>query len=859
MMRAAAFVAWALLLSCLSDVASAVEERHASRAHHRHSGHKKQLRGGRHHKQHAKSQRDGPGRKQSGPLQEVTSKNITLEAALERVPPKLAASLTALKSSINKTKAAEVINELNMVYEHAMHTKDTIGLDCAETKRSYDMQVTGARGDLIDMEGQLTRAQDRMQELQAAVDRSEVSIAELETRFRDHRAHCAASRKDYAARLKNLTQDVTLAEDLVTTVTAPCTGGTTAPKLVECTFPDGSIVPAFEDESFRLKAAQLSQASQNILTDALDSAIRGAGLAHTALLQLSRSNSSAHHGKRSFLSVKTSQRRLRHTKTASRHQSKRRHKVSLVDAKKKEEPLCSAARVLTCPDFVDNMQYFAGSLDDFMDELNVRQQTDACHCSDSSQSYSDLITQLKAQSSDASVELAELIAEATQLRTLVEQRQTQLQDINQEASQKVGECQYELLEASAQMCSLERLWQEFKASASGAFVGDCEVTEWIPGECSQECMPTNGFGKKGGMQQWTRRVILPGDKCPSLTMQRPCGMRPCPIDGEMGRWSEWSQCTKVCGGGTRVRRRQVHRQAEHGGVPTAETMQEELCNAHSCDADCKLGEWTPWTECSTACSAGHKLRTKMVVAPAIGRGTCQADTDADRRQAIACNVTDCGETPTKCASALDTVFILDSSGSVADAGFVSIKAFVTKVLARMHLEGETDVDPTSLLLRTKQSPGQARVAIVDFGATATLVADMSAERTSLVQKLEDATWSGSEAAKSSTNTAAALAVARQVFEKQTVHVGAVKTVVVITDGPPSSARFTFTEVERLKDTGARIMFVTVGRAVRERTLRQMSTWPEAENVVEATTYTNLDTEEKASELLVKMCPVLATA
>merc|ERR1719482_2287468 len=117
-----------------------------------------------------------------------------------------------------------------------------------------------------------------------------------------------------------------------------------------------------------------------------------------------------------------------------------------------------------------------------MDELNVRQQSDACHCSDSSQSYSDLITELKAQVNGASVELANIIAEATQLRTIVEQRQTQLMDINLEADQKVGECQSELTEASAQMCSMERIWEEFKASASGGFLGDCEVTEWVPGQ-----------------------------------------------------------------------------------------------------------------------------------------------------------------------------------------------------------------------------------------------------------------------------------------------------------------------------------------------------------------------------------------
>eukprot|EP00929_Paragymnodinium_shiwhaense_P119415 TRINITY_DN91311_c0_g1_i1.p1 TRINITY_DN91311_c0_g1~~TRINITY_DN91311_c0_g1_i1.p1 ORF type:complete len:891 (+),score=217.39 TRINITY_DN91311_c0_g1_i1:111-2783(+) len=890
MARPASLRCFALLLLVVgASSASRERHEHSSRGH---AAHRKLLRGGKHQvathvsSRHSSTRHSSSRHSSSHAHKEIThaggdsspgnsgapegSQKLTLAAALNRVPPKLADAFSAFQSS--GQRAGEVLDDLNKVYGHAQSVKDSVGIDCAETKRNYDVQVDGARADLVDVEGQLTRAQDRMQELQATVDRSQASIHDLQTQFKEHRQRCDSARADFEQELKNLSADLTTAEDLVTTAIGPCNSGLTPPNLVECTFPDGDIVPGFEDQAYRLKAAKLSKASQQILTDALDSAIRGAALAQqTALLALHTGNDTSaaeEHGQTSLLSISSKSRHLRHHAAkkhhGKKHQSRHHHhggkshhhhsrRISLLGLEATDEKLCTPAKKLTCPDFVDNMQYFAGSLDDLMDERSVQQQTDICHCSDTTSGLSNLISQLKVQANDANVALANLISEETQLRALQQQRQTQLKDVAAEAEEKVGECRAELLEASTEMCSMERLWDEFKASASGKFLGDCEVTEWVPGPCSQEC------GRGGGVQNWTRRVISPGGKCPSLVMTRACNDRPCPEDGSMGAWYEWSECTKVCGGGTRTRRRVVEKQPKNGGLPTAETFQEELCNTRSCDADCKLGDWTAWSECSTACQAGHRLRTRPVAADALGKGGCPAAGDAERRQAAACNVTECNTTAPKCASPLDAVFLLDESGSVSQAGFVKIKAFLTKVLARMLLKGEAASDPATLMLRSKQPSGQTRVGFVSFGTTANLVSDMSTDRTTLVQKLEGSSWRGGDAKASSTNTAAALAVARQIFERQTAHPGSTKVVVVVTDGPPSSERFAHTMIERLKDSGVRIMFVALGRAIRERPLRQMASWPEAENVLEAETYVDLDSEVKATELLVKMCPVLSTA
>merc|ERR1719199_1810352 len=101
-------------------------------------------------------------------------------------------------------------------------------------------------------------------------------------------------------------------------------------------------------------------------------------------------------------------------------------------------------------------------------------------------------------------------------------------------------------------------------------MGDCELTDWVAGPCTVECGPV------AGAQNITREVISVPDsgKCPPLRVHRTCNHKPCPMDCQMGEYSEWSVCTQSCGGGTRSRTRNVVATAQNGGLPCGNTVQE---------------------------------------------------------------------------------------------------------------------------------------------------------------------------------------------------------------------------------------------------------------------------------------------
>lgn len=81
------------------------------------------------------------------------------------------------------------------------------------------------------------------------------------------------------------------------------------------------------------------------------------------------------------------------------------------------------------------------------------------------------------------------------------------------------------------------------------------------------------------------------------TSNPPCPAKlPPPQDGGWSPWAAWGECSKPCGGGTRVRRREctsptpAHGGAECQGCP----LDYEPCNAIPCAEVRKLSEWTPW-------------------------------------------------------------------------------------------------------------------------------------------------------------------------------------------------------------------------------------------------------------------------
>merc|ERR1712176_542042 len=131
--------------------------------------------------------------------------------------------------------------------------------------------------------------------------------------------------------------------------------------------------------------------------------------------------------------------------------------------------------------------------------------------------------------------------------------------------------------------------------------------------------------------------------CPALTRWKRCNQIKCiwlkrcviihnckltvagPVDCVLSDWSGFSSCTAEREGGVRGRTRSLMTKPENGGLACNAVEEEESCNTMSCDRDCSLASWTPWSPCSMACGGGWQNRVKHVLIPIRGNGKCPAE------------------------------------------------------------------------------------------------------------------------------------------------------------------------------------------------------------------------------------------
>ena len=164
------------------------------------------------------------------------------------------------------------------------------------------------------------------------------------------------------------------------------------------------------------------------------------------------------------------------------------------------------------------------------------------------------------------------------------------------------------------------------------------MTDWSEfTECSAQC----GTGD----QKRSRAVILEsrngGSTCPMLEESRKCNTTPCPEpkDCEVGPWTDFTECSKQCGGGEQQRTRETLAEPQNGGAACPELKQERPCNAQPCipSQDCQVSAWSLFSDCSKQCGSGMKSRSRtMVLASANNGAACPKLT-----QQAACNTSPC--------------------------------------------------------------------------------------------------------------------------------------------------------------------------------------------------------------------------
>lgn len=672
--------------------------------------------------------------------------------------------------------------------------------------------------------------------VQNNIDRSLSEVEALRRQYDDHMHMCQKNHQmdDYDQGL--LQRDLPIAQEITTRALAGCSSGGAVPAMVECSLPDGSFVTTFKDEAERAEIARLSSISEKIVAMNLDRSIHGGGAGALFLAELQThvghagfQNDTKHHARHANKgrSHKHSHgKHSKHTGTFLQRMLTREHVPAEMCSDVQETPACEA--------FTDTMNTVVGNIQDLMTELKQKSQLEQEQCDHSLVGYDNQIKDLKRQADDAGVSLANSAAQEGDLFALRRERRQQKADLASEVNQELGMCTQGVGDLHRMISGTKRIknaMDEALGSDSGSFMGDCEVSPWTSGPCSEIC-GTNGT------QNLTRFVIISPEtdpRCPALQMSRACNRRPCPIDAIMGAWQEWSQCSRSCGKGTRTRHRDVIRHEAYAGVPAAETTQEEICNPQPCDGDCRLSEWTGWSNCSKVCSLGHQMRTRQVVSPPFGDGMCPPEDSSDRRQTETCNPVACNS-PYRCTSELDLVLVLDASGTVGSQGWEHLKSFVSILASRMDL-GDSD--------------GAARLGIVKYGSSATTSLPLTGDSASISAAIPGMAWNGDN-----TNTAQGLALAAQMLEDQG-DPDVQQVVVVVTDGMPLSTYLTTVEVDRLKANGVRIVFVSIGNALSHHALQKWASWPYEENIVTARASQELgDTShalDKVTELIANIC------
>ena len=153
-------------------------------------------------------------------------------------------------------------------------------------------------------------------------------------------------------------------------------------------------------------------------------------------------------------------------------------------------------------------------------------------------------------------------------------------------------------------------------------------TEWS--KCSASC--------GGGTQKRIRECLLSrnalnDNPCKqSLEEQRNCNENVCP---KWTDWTEWSECSASCDGGfkSRIRECTLPRNLEPsqcGG--SGERNQTVPCNENPCPT---WAPWSEWSECSATCGGGSQHRARECITPTrIGRNgelSCEGSAFEDRQ------------------------------------------------------------------------------------------------------------------------------------------------------------------------------------------------------------------------------------
>jgi hypothetical protein len=698
-------------------------------------------------------------------------------------------------------------NMLNEMIEEVQTKYDLELQKCCDFDDTQTHMMEEARQDISLFNAEAAEARKEVLDAEQQIQTCVVKLPELADALQLHNKQCAAEIADLRAQLKIVNADI----DVMSTILS-MTECSKKKKLLlqqcvdECT---GESFLSFKHGPLRkavglLKSAHVKELLDDSLADSLGQPTRDFFLNTTTTTTLG------------FRTVKRSS-PCKDPVPADKRTGK-----------------CSISDSPNCPKLQEKFMYIQAGIIDKRDELMEQIQKLTLDCKTVRESIESQIQFFEALLKDQQT----MLAGATKKQNTAEEqsrlKNKELQQLQKDYDEMTTTCHTNYATMEGEECGLKKIRGELykmQGQDNPAFFQDCVVSEWLPGECSASCA--------GGVVTLTRSIMthpVGGAKCPLLVAQKPCNEQKCPIDCKLNDWEGWSACSARCGGGLRERERYVKVEPEHGGDPCGETSDAQSCNVQSCDKDCELADWTPWSACSKGCNGGMNDRMKAIVAPAIGDGECPRMWSETRMQEKACNEAPCikkdGELTLQCESRLDVILVIDGSAGLGEEGFEAMKDASHNIA--QAFDGEH---------------ADVKLAVILFGETVEMVQHFSTDIKETAKKIEEMEWPGTDP-----YLAQALDAAKT--ELSLGRRDASSVVIVITIGKPMSQRKTRQAAKSLREQ-ARLMLVPVTEFRALNKLRKMVSRPASENLLPVKGYADVKNPEIVDQIIADICPELS--
>jgi len=272
------------------------------------------------------------------------------------------------------------------------------------------------------------------------------------------------------------------------------------------------------------------------------------------------------------------------------------------------------------------------------------------------------------------------------------------------------------------------------------------------------------------------------------------------------------------------------------------------CNTGSCERECTLKPWTPYSPCSQMCDGGEQEKHRKIAIKARAGGECPKPKSPKRFHSQKCNVQPCiGDE--QCIAKIDLIIAVDGSGSISEKGFATLRDFVAALVGRF--EGRAygvDAMQVGVVLF-----GNGKVMPDGSISDGTIVSPLSSDMKGVQAAVGGMAWK-----KGFTNLAQAFTTAQRVLnEKGRKH--ATSAIMVLTDGKPSFKVQTWQAVKKVKSHGVVVNVVSVQTFPTKpdrRFMKKIATAPAKSNFVAIPGLTKLkrQMDKYVTRVLAQTCP-----